>query len=164
MGFADELATYRGFLMSVGTRMTGNPDDAEDLVHDTMVRALEHRGSFTPGTDMRAWLARIMKNHFLNGRGRDRVRRRLAESPVAEDVSVLWTGRVPGPEEEAVRSRVRRAVAALPDPYGEAVSQVDLRGLRYREAAEASGVPIGTVMSRLHRGRRSLAQALDEAA
>ena len=163
MRFEADVAACRGYLLSVGRRLAG-PSGAEDLAHDAMVKALEHRDSFEEGTNLRAWLRRILINRFLNLRAKNAVHGRLLQGMGPEEASRFSAGLRTGADEEldCARSRlaVRRAVDGLPDPYARAVSEVDLGGAAYREAAASMGVPVGTVMSRLHRGRRMLAERL----
>ncbi len=162
MTFKRELMSHRGFLVSLGLRMTKSRQDAEDLAHDVMIKALENEESFTPGTNMRAWLRRILTNHFLSGRVRDAMRRRLISA--TKDASVSWAGDFPPADKVLLGSQIREAVKSLPAPYGDAVMKVDIEGLKYKEAADAFCIPMGTVMSRLHRGRKILASSLRKAA
>lgn len=162
MTFEQELASYRGFLIYLGLKMVRNRQDAEDLAHDAMVKALENKESFTPGTNMRAWLRRILTNHFLSGRARETMRRRL--NSVTKDASTSWAGSFPPAEEVLLGNQVREAVESLPAPYRDAIMKVDIEGLKYREMAGMANVPMGTVMSRLHRGRKMLASNLGKAA
>jgi RNA polymerase sigma-70 factor (ECF subfamily) len=137
---------------------------AEDLAHDVMVKALEHRSSFEEGTNLRAWLRRILINRFLNLRTKDAVHGRILKDLSDGEVGRFTAGPRPRADDAlgAARERraVRLAVEALPEPYAKALSEVDLGGSRYAEAAASMDVPIGTVMSRLHRGRRMLASRL----
>jgi len=159
MSFASEVASHRQYLLAAARRLTGG-HGAEDLVHDAMVKALEHESGFEPGTNMRAWLRRILTNHFLNLRGREALHRRTLQRADAQEVLRFHAGTGRSAEDRLADADVRREVDALPDRYAGAVRKVDLEGLRYREAAAALGVPVGTVMSRLHRGRRALAGRL----
>ncbi len=144
--------------------LTRNRAEAEDLVQDTCLRAFKNFHRFTPGTNCRAWLLTILRRTFLNG-----VRRRGRELPeedsALESASVSATA--PGdntPEIEFFRETlpadVDRALRSLPVVFREAVVLVDLEGFTYREAAEALECPVGTVMSRLSRGRGLLRGAL----
>ncbi len=155
-------------------RFTRNRAEAEDIVQETYLKAFRNFHRFNPGTNCRAWLLRILRNTYLN-----RARRAGREVP-EEDLSA-WAGThaegvgapesgtglvgaSANPEEEFLQTvlhgDVDRALATMPLAYREAVTLADLEGLSYQEVAEALGCPIGTVMSRLSRGRRFLRQAL----
>jgi len=153
-------ALYRGAL-----RLTGNRAQAEDLVQEALVRAFRGFDRFAAGTNCRAWLFKIMRNAFLN-----RVRAER-EAPYDDDfLDAHRPGAEAGfpsgttPEEEflqtVVHGEVERALRDLPERFREVVMLVDLEGFTYREVAEALDCPIGTVMSRLFRGRRLLRRAL----
>jgi len=158
-------AIYRSAL-----RLTHNRAEAEDLAQDTCVRAFRSFHRFNPGTNCRAWLFTILRNAF-----RDRLRRGGRErlDPEAADWEGEWqsatvvapTGQ---PEEEffltALAGDVERALRALPLPFREVVMLSDLEELSYKEIAEVVGCPVGTVMSRLSRGRALLRQALGRVA
>jgi RNA polymerase sigma-70 factor (ECF subfamily) len=146
-------------------RLTHNRAEAEDVVQETCVRAFRSFHRFNPGTNSRAWLFTILRNLFLN-----RVRREGREV-LAGDVptweSATGSSDQPSPhnpEEEffqtVLHGDVDRALKALPLPFREVVLLTDLEGFTYREAAAVLSCPIGTVMSRLSRGRRLLRQAL----
>jgi len=143
--------------------MTRNSADAEDLVQETLVRAYVAFGQFTPGTNLRAWLHRILTNAFINAcrkRGREPLQSSWAD--VGElPASVLRPSRsARSAEDEAlgkmVHSEVLQALHGLPAAFSAAVYLADVEGYPYKEIAEILGTPIGTVMSRLHRGRRRL--------
>lgn len=153
-------------LYQVALRLTRNRAEAEDIVQEAFLRAFRGFDRFNPGTNCRAWLFTILRNVFLN-----RVRNQGREVPEADlgdrtTAEVASEGRGLGgnPEEELLLSvlhgDVDRALKALPLPFREAVVLVDLEGLSYREVAEVLGCPVGTVMSRLSRGRALLRQAL----
>lgn len=164
MTFEQELESHIPALRRTALRLTRSPAAAEDLVQDAALRALEARSSFSMGTNMAAWLRKILTNLFINGRIKEATHRRIL-SRIEEDGTgeVLLSGRVMSTEEELSGSAVRTAVRSLPAQYREAVELVDLDGHAYREAAGKMAVPIGTVMSRLHRGRRILASRLEAA-
>jgi RNA polymerase sigma-70 factor (ECF subfamily) len=146
-------------------RLTHNRAEAEDLVQETCLRALRGFHRFDPGTNCRAWLLTILRNAFLN-----RVRRNGREILDPELTSRDWEAdrtavdRRDSPEDEFFRTvlhgDVDRALRSLPLVFREAVVLADLEGLAYREIAEVLGCPIGTVMSRLSRGRALLRQML----
>ena len=155
-------------LYRVALRLTRNRPEAEDAVQETCLRAFRNFHTFNPGTNCRAWLLTILRNVFLN-----RVRRQGRE--VLEDDPAFW-GSVPSeaagsastgnPEEEflqtVVHGDVDRALGELPLVFREAVVLVDVEGLSYKEAADVVGCPIGTVMSRLSRGRHLLRRSLGQ--
>ena len=152
-------------LYRVARSITRNPTDAEDLVQDTLLRAFRAIDRFD-GRHPRAWLLTIMRNAQVN-----RVRRRrpgLLDDPDAvERTAGAAAEQAPGPEERALAGHfdavVEDAFAALPDTFREVIELVDLGGLSYEEAATSLGIPQGTVMSRLHRGRTRIRQALKDA-
>ncbi len=147
--------------------LTRNRADAEDVVQETCLRAFRGFHRFNPGTNCRAWLLTILRNVFLN-----RVRRGSRET--LEGDSTVWeagpdsatqeAGSAGSPEEEffqtVVHGDVDRALKALPVVFREAVILADLEGLTYKEVAEVLGCPMGTVMSRLSRGRHLLRRSL----
>ena len=141
-------------------RLTGNRADAEDLVQDTYVRALRALDSFTPGS-VDAWLRRIATNLFLDGARR---RARVRFDPLADDAAERLASEHAGPErsfEDTHLDRdVAQALAELAPDYRAAVVLCDLEGFSYEEVAETLGLKLGTVRSRIHRGRRQLRQAL----
>lgn len=162
---------YMDQLYGAARRMTRNAADAEDLVQETYLRAYKGFDRFAAGTNLRAWLFRILTNLFINEYRRRR--RRPAEVDLG-DTDTLYMYRGLGGGETARRSRsaedehlagltsdeVRRALESLPDSYRVAVLLADVEGFAYKEIAEILDIPIGTVMSRLHRGRKRLREAL----
>ena len=148
-------------------RLLGGLAEADDLVQETCLRAYRSFDRFNPGTNCRAWLLAILRNAFLN-------RLRRAGREVLEGAGPPWEATESAfadprlaennPEEEflqtVVHGDVDRALTALPLPFREAVILADLEGLSYKEVAEVLGCPIGTVMSRLARGRALLRQSL----
>jgi RNA polymerase sigma-70 factor (ECF subfamily) len=171
--FADEAMEHMGSLYAAALRMTRNPADAEDLVQETYLKAYRAFDSFEDGTNLKAWLYRILTNTFINGY---RARRRRPEESDIEDVEDLYLYRRLGGLEGATVGRsaeeevldrftdeeVKAALESLPESFRMAVILADVEGFSYKEIAEIMGVPIGTVMSRLHRGRRALQKALAE--
>ena len=152
-------------LYHVALRLTRNRAEAEDVVQEAFLRAFRSFHRFNPGTNCRAWLFTILRNVFLN-----RVRTQGREVPEAEmgglDHAEMTSERHVdrNPEEQYLQTMlhgdVDRALTTLPLAFREAVMLVDIEGLTYREVAEVLGCPIGTVMSRLSRGRALLRRAL----
>ncbi|MGH8917042.1 MAG: sigma-70 family RNA polymerase sigma factor [Acidimicrobiales bacterium] len=142
-------------LLHVARTMTAGPHDAEDLVQDTLLRAYRGIDSFD-GAHPRAWLFTIMRNARVNAHRRQRPE--LLDDPEAAgsvaDPSAVTPEQVA--EARMFDQTVRAALARLPRPMSQVVELVDLDGLSYAEAAAALGIPAGTVMSRLHRGRRKI--------
>jgi RNA polymerase sigma-70 factor (ECF subfamily) len=171
--FSELAMEYMGSLYSAALRMTRNPSDAEDLVQETYLKAYRAFGSFQEGTNLKAWLYRILTNTFINSY---RARRRRPEQTELDDVEDLYLYRRLGgleavsagrsAEEEVLEhfteAEVKEAVEALPEQFRMAVLLADVEGFSYKEIAEILDVPIGTVMSRLHRGRRTLQKTLHD--
>jgi RNA polymerase sigma-70 factor, ECF subfamily len=162
--FASEALSYVDQLYATALRLTRSPSDAEDLVQDTYLKAFRSSGQFRPGSNLRAWLFTILQNTFRNlrrDRGRDPVD---VDSEAVEQVP-LGTD-VPDPEQRLLDSAmdedVRQALDSLPPTFREAVWLRDVDELSYADIAAALGVPIGTVMSRISRGRRLLLEQLRE--
>jgi RNA polymerase sigma-70 factor (ECF subfamily) len=171
--FTAQAMEYMPSLYSAALRMTRNPADAEDLVQETYLRAYRGFGSFEQGTNLKAWLYRILTNTFIN---RYRAAKRRPDETDLEEVEDLYLYRRLGGLEGARASRsaedelldvltedeVREAVESLPENFRLAVLLADVEGFSYKEIAEILDIPIGTVMSRLHRGRRALQKRLYE--
>lgn len=167
--FEVELLSHLDALYGVSCRMTKSSTEAEDLVQDTIVKAMRARAQFQPGTNLKAWLLRILTNTFINRYRRGGLERDLFDGPDAEPLTDAWVGAstlraMRDPETQVltplVEAEVQRALDALPDDFRLAVVLSDIEELSYKEIAEAMGCPIGTVMSRLHRGRRILKREL----
>ena len=157
-------------LYGVALRMTRNVSDAEDLVQETYTKALAAEDSFTPGTNLRAWLFRILRNTYISSY------RKTQRSPSSTSADELSDGqlldvaeRTPraslSAESQALESLgdddIADALAALPDDFRTAVYLADVEGFSYQEIAEIMDSPVGTVMSRVHRGRKTLRGLLD---
>ncbi|HMI88317.1 MAG TPA: sigma-70 family RNA polymerase sigma factor [Polyangiaceae bacterium] len=142
--------------------LTRNEDMARDLVQDTLERALRFESQYEPGSNLKAWLYRILLSVFITRCRRTRRERRAIENLTHDPCA--WTSPDQPSQMKALSSPVARAVAALPPHFRQALELVDVADLSYRDAADVIGVPLGTVMSRLHRGRRLLATALRDAA
>lgn len=152
-------------LYQAALRLTHNRATAEDLVQDTYLRAYRSFHRFNPGTNCRAWLFTILRNVFLNRLRRDDREVLVGDSAVAESgAESAMMAPSTSPEEEFLQTvlhgDVDRALRALPLPFRETVIFADLAGLTYKEIAQVLGCPIGTVMSRLSRGRHLLRQML----
>ena len=157
-------ALYRGAL-----RMTGKPAEAEDLVQETFLRAYRFRHQFQPGTNFKAWLFKIQTNIY-----RSRYRKQWNAPQSLDDTEEFYLYQHLGPdnargEDPAAEAldhigveEVRNAIEDLPPAYRAAVLLTDVEGFSYKETAEILEVPVGTVMSRLHRGRQRLQQKLYE--
>jgi RNA polymerase sigma-70 factor (ECF subfamily) len=158
-------------LYNTAYRMTRNSEDAEDLVQETYLKAYRYYDKFEEGTNFKAWLFKIMKNTFINNYRKRQQTPALSdfadieesfESQVSEDVARP----IKNPEEEFLENvldeDVQRALDKLPPDYRMVVILADLEGFSYKEIAEILEVPVGTVMSRLYRGRRLLEAAMLE--
>jgi RNA polymerase sigma-70 factor, ECF subfamily len=146
--FERDVIPQLGQLYPAALRMTRNPTDAEDLVQETSAKAYAAFGQFTPGTNLRAWLNRILTTTFINVY---RKRRREPQQALGGDLAEWQMSADPD---------LLRALRALPGEFRTAVYLADIEGYPYREIAEIMGTPVGTVMSRLHRGRRKIREQL----
>src|SRR6266487_5366298 len=160
-------------LYGAAMRMTRNPADAEDLVQDTYLRAYRGFSSFKEGTNLKAWLYRILTNGFINTYRKKQREPVTVEGPDDIDEWYLFdrlgARNVEESAEDEVLDRipdadVKAALETLPEGFRMAVLLADVEGFSYKEIAEIMEVPIGTVMSRLHRGRRALEKALFQVA
>ncbi|MFN2558014.1 MAG: sigma-70 family RNA polymerase sigma factor [Nitriliruptorales bacterium] len=166
--FEEQALPYLDRLYSAALRYTRNPADAEDLVQETFAKAFSAFHQFEPGTNLRAWLYRILTNTYINQYRRRQ--RRPDEYPQEEidDFSLYdWIGGAGRSAEVEVlehitAEEVRQALADLPESFRLAVYLADVEGFSYKEIADIMGTPVGTVMSRLHRGRKALQRALAE--
>lgn len=154
--FATALAALRPEMFGRALRMARSPEVAEDLVQDTIERAIRFAGTFQQGTNLRAWVYQILFSVFITRCRRAR-RERVALGVLSTD-PCAWTN----PDERApvqhLSPPVARALQDVPKAFREAIVLVDLEEMSYKAAAQELRVPIGTVMSRLHRGRKILAQ------
>ena len=158
---------YRDQLFKTALRLTRSVEESEDLLQETYLKAYRHYHQFTEGTNLKAWLFRILKNSFINRYRRDRNRPQMLDFDelrdsgdrpgagvlVTQDPEVDYLG-------QELDHEIREALMALPHHYRMAVLMVDLQGLSYQEVADALAVPIGTIMSRLYRGRKKIERVL----
>jgi RNA polymerase sigma-70 factor (ECF subfamily) len=166
--FADQAMPFMGALYSAALRMTRNPADAEDLVQETFLRAFRSWHTFQAGSDARRWLFTICRNAFL--RSREKTRREVdmddADAEVVAAVRLREEMRDDGSDRVLARIDLAPALAQaldeLAEPFRSAVQLVDVEDQSYEAASEILGVPIGTVRSRLFRGRRQLQEKLRE--
>ena len=171
--FAEQAMPYMDNLYGAALRMTRNQSDAEDLVQETFLKAYRGFGGFQEGTNLKAWLYRILTNTYINiYRSK---KRRPDETDLAE-VEDLYLYRRLGGLEGATAGRsaedelldtfteteIKQALEDLPENFRMAVLLADVEGFAYKEIAEILDIPIGTVMSRLHRGRKAMQKQLYE--
>ena len=171
--FEQDAMQYTRQLYSAAMRMTRNPADAEDLVQETFLKAYRAYHTFQEGTNLKAWLYRILTNTYINKYRKESRRPSEVDLGTVED---MYLYRRLGSEESAeaarttedrvldglVESDIKEAVEELPESFRMPVLLADLEGFSYKEIAEILEIPIGTVMSRLHRGRKAMQKRLWE--
>jgi RNA polymerase sigma-70 factor (ECF subfamily) len=171
--FSDQAMEFMPSLYTAAMRMTRNAADAEDLVQETYLKAYRAFATFQQGTNLKAWLYRILTNTFINTY---RSKKRRPDETELDEVEDLYLYRRLGGLEAAAAGRsaeeevldrftddeVKEALESLPEQFRMAVLLADVEGFSYKEIAEILDIPIGTVMSRLHRGRKALQKGLFE--
>jgi RNA polymerase sigma-70 factor (ECF subfamily) len=171
--FADQAIEHMPALFAAAVRMTHNRADAEDLVQETYLRGYRGFGGFEQGTNLKAWLFRILTNTFIN---MYRAKQRRPQEADVEDVEDLFlyhrlpaldaATRTRSTESEVLEritdAEVKAAIDDLPEQFRLPVYLADVEGFAYKEIAEMLDIPIGTVMSRLHRGRKGLEKRLHD--
>ncbi|MBI2350192.1 MAG: sigma-70 family RNA polymerase sigma factor [Deltaproteobacteria bacterium] len=164
--FKEAAVSHLEHLYRVAFHLTREKADAEDLVQDTYLQAFTHYDQFTPGTNLKGWLTKILYNLFVNRYHRDK--RLVSLDQTGDEAGTAWLdslqGGDPGPEKEALRTelqdKVKEALNGLPEEFRTPVVLVDIGGFSYAEIAEILSCPIGTVRSRLFRARSILAGKL----
>lgn len=169
--FEREVLPLVDSLYAGAMRMTRNPEDAADLVQETIERAFKAFERFKPGTNLKAWLFRIQTNNFINGYRKKQRQPSQSWSEEVEDWQMAeaashTAGGLKSAEAVALEalpdSDIKDALAAIPEDFRLAVYFADVEGFSYKEISEIMDTPVGTVMSRLHRGRKLLRESLQE--
>jgi len=168
-GFAEDAVGHLDALYAVACKLTRNPSEAEDLVQDTLLKAMRARDQFHAGTNLKAWLFRILTNTFINKYRRSVKERTLSDASERDSVNAQFfsqdaTDAAQNPEDllldRVMSEDVLKAIDALAIDFRMVLILADLQEFSYKEIAEILDVPVGTVMSRLFRGRKALQKTL----
>jgi RNA polymerase sigma-70 factor (ECF subfamily) len=158
----DGLTKLRGDLYARALRLSRCPSRADDIVQETMLRALRFETQYRSGTNLKAWVGQVLMSVFLTQCRKSKRERRALDNLTRDPCA--WTKSDAPSMMRTLSATPAKALAQLPEGYRHAVQLVDIDDLSYREAADRLGVPVGTIMSRLHRGRKLLANELHETA
>lgn len=166
--FERDALQYMNQLYAAALRYTRNPEDAQDLVQDTYAKAYTSFHQFEPGTNLKAWLYRVLTTTFINTYRKDQRRPQTSDTELEDwqlaEASSHTSDQGKSTEDVVLEnlpdSDIKNALAQIPEEFRMAVYLADVEGFSYKEIAEIVGVPAGTVMSRLHRGRKQLREKL----